>query len=124
MVESARRAVLRDLRDTSPSHWQAVAEDWGQDSSFYAHMATHHPQEQLSAAKYQMLAFETESAMSYDLEAMPLLAQWTALTLDDMTGQGTAEQGEQYHLARGKAETDGYEIVHWTKVMALVQQNG
>eukprot|EP01046_Picozoa_sp_COSAG06_P060998 COSAG06_NODE_13202_length_1283_cov_1.259291_1_plen_257_part_01 len=37
VVESAQRAVLRDLRDTEPSEWADVAEDWGDDSRFYLH---------------------------------------------------------------------------------------
>ena len=46
VVESARRAVLRDLRDTAPTAWAATAEDWGDDSSFYTHMADNHPDAQ------------------------------------------------------------------------------
>eukprot|EP01048_Picozoa_sp_COSAG05_P024232 COSAG05_NODE_5602_length_1133_cov_1.141199_2_plen_147_part_01 len=29
LVESARRSVLRDLRDISPKHWAKTSEDWG-----------------------------------------------------------------------------------------------
>ena len=42
---------------------------------------------------------------------VPELSEWTSLTLDDMTGHGEAEQGEQYHLARGKAVAAGYTVV-------------
>ena len=120
VAESARRAVLRDLRDTAPEEWAETAEDWGDESSFYLHMADDHPDTQLSADDYQSLCFCFSSdPWKAAAKVVPKLAEWTALTLDDMTGRGE-EQEEQYHTARGQAEGDGYRTVHWTKVTEAV----
>ena len=109
VVESARRSVLRDLRDTQPEAWAETAEDWGEDSRFYSHMADHHPEQVLRAADYERLAFATEPAVIFGSDVVPELPEWTALTLDDMTGRGREQgEGEEYHLARGKAEEAGY----------------
>eukprot|EP01052_Picozoa_sp_SAG31_P042909 SAG31_NODE_6971_length_1831_cov_1.136836_1_plen_253_part_10 len=61
LVESARRAVLRDLRDT-PDHaaWLAVAEEWAGESRFYAHMAARSPGDTpapVTAEEYELLVF-------------------------------------------------------------------
>ena len=121
VVESARRAVLRDLRDTAPTAWAATAEDWGDDSSFYTHMADNHPDAQLSAADFETLCFAMDIEATYKSKQVPQLAEWTALTVDDMTGRGAeGDEGEQYHTARIKAEIDGYTATHWTKIVDAV----
>ena len=126
-----RRAVLRDLRDICPKSWRRTAKDWGGDSKFYAAMARKVPlKRNLSTEDYRMLTFETEPGVTLckamaqeELELaaevaslLPTkLSDWTALTLDDMTGEGTS--CEEYHLSRAKAEAESYTVVHWSKMI-------